>query len=182
MRARLHGGQQLLVTTRARADGREYRGELLLVAPISEYLLQSRVHLGEALLDLTPWLQLTEPAVQALMQLALYCKHRSKPTNTYQYVTKSRQAEPGRKGLHLLSGHSGSCYSGFGGSTSTGRTPDKTRMQVGAVFISRIVAALRPVQIAFNLRHDCRAARTTAEQRETARTTERGSPRTTKVA
>ena len=34
----------------------------------------------------------------------------------------------------------------FWGKHSTGRTPDETRMQVGGVFISRLVAALRPVQ------------------------------------
>ena len=72
------------------------------------------------------------------MQLALIAtrpfQDRSKPT-IYQYVTKSRQAVPGRrKSLHLVSKQALKASSvallGFFGSKMTiVRTPDKTRMQ-----------------------------------------------------
>ena len=70
------------------------------------------------------------------------------------------------------------------------RTPDKTLMQAGAVFISRIVAALRPVQVELKLRNVCPAgqadggscARTSGAERDRENTRKRQPPRTTKVA
>ena len=107
------------------------------------------------------------------MQLALSCKHRSKPTNlgkqwsvdgvwlqlllssqrTAVHSDAIRVQKHCRTALHAPSYALQQLHAllvpymtlAFG-KHSTGRTPDETRMQVGGVFISRLVAALRPVQ------------------------------------